>query len=1171
MASRRRWLGLPARIFPGVAAWMLAGASAAPAVTVLNASFEEGTHHPTAWSVSAGASRQTGDAMDGEAFLAVSGSGTEAVNVLSDPLDIMPARLYRLGFAARQFDAAEGTATAGLLGCNRDLGIPPAGWTRYSQVFRTRDDLSPQHARLRLGLWNVRGGIGFDDLSLTPVAPVYGKGGLGAGERLDGRRYTFRAPWGASGLNDSRPLTRVRCDFNSNRWTFGADSEVHYVHEVPGRLLVTAILDVQVNWYQAGELVLEARLPGASWVVLGRRSGTGGVTGTCPAEWFPAEQVEVRMRGLQGAEGRASLQVDTYQFRAEVSGPESDLTGQTRYLAIQRASASGDVQVVALGDPLPGRQAEALMRVVRPPGRKVQLRISTKGKGTAQVFTGPEILVPAGGEIVLGQAYTLPDAGCFLVSLDLVEEGRPIFTASTDIEVPGLYRADYGERLPGSSDQVWLWRASSGHKIPQNRPVPVQSAQALELALARGEVEARQLVVRPKQDLHGFHVQPTPLRGPGGVVLPACEIDVLRVGYVPVERPTDAVGVAAPWPDPLPPLRDSLEVKAGTNQPLWIRVHAPRDLPPGLYEGSLRLTADGWEDEVHLRVEVFGFTLPARMTCQTAFGFSPSLVWRYQGIDQASQRREVLARYWQNFSEHHISPYDWAPLDPLQVRWEGLGGWEGGVRDSGEAAEGAGSLLLDDTSTSASVSARWGERIALPAEGMRLRLQHRTAESGQRFLVSFSHYDAAGQWMSGRNRDILIMGSGSWQSFEQVINAYPPGAVSVNLTLWAAPYSDQGHTRGRVHIDALSLTALSSGDPLVTEGGFEPLDPFSIRARIDSQAWDTAMAEGRDRYGFNTFRVPMQGLGGGTFHARYEPELLGNREGTEAYPHLIGEYLRTLEAHLRDRRLLREAFVYWFDEPDPRDYAFVMNGFRKLKQHAPALRRMLTEQVEDALVGGPDLWCPVSSAYQATVAERRKAAGDRFWWYVCTGPKAPYCTLFIDHPATEMRVWLWQTWQRGIDGILVWQTNYWTSDTAYPDPDRPQNPYADPMGWVSGYSTPSGARRPWGNGDGRFLYPPEAAADARPGAPVLDGPVDSIRWEMLRDGIEDYEYFVILKRLLAERGHRLPAPDREQLESLLNVPEAVTQSMTVFTDRPDPLEAHRLALARAIERLQDAP
>ena len=137
---------------------------------------------------------------------------------------------------------------------------------------------------------------------------------------------------------------------------------------------------------------------------------------------------------------------------------------------------------------------------------------------------------------------------------------------------------------------------------------------------------------------------------------------------------------------------------------------------------------------------------------------------------------------------------------------------------------------------------------------------------------------------------------------------------------------------------------------------------------------------------------------------------------------------------------------------------------------------MLTEQVEPALVGGPNIWCAISDQYRPEPAQQRRAAGEKFWWYVCTGPKAPYCTLFIDHPATELRVWLWQTWQRKIAGILVWETNYWTRSAAYPEADRPQNPYEDPMGWTSGYSTPAGEKHPWvtatGDSSIRPLRPP---------------------------------------------------------------------------------------------------
>jgi hypothetical protein len=124
------------------------------------------------------------------------------------------------------------------------------------------------------------------------------------------------------------------------------------------------------------------------------------------------------------------------------------------------------------------------------------------------------------------------------------------------------------------------------------------------------------------------------------------------------------------------------------------------------------------------------------------------------------------------------------------------------------------------------------------------------------------------------------------------------------------------------------------------------------------------------------------------------------------------------------------------------------------------------------------------------------------------------------------------------------------------------------MGWRSGYSTPKGVKKPWGNGDGRFIYPPEAAADAHPAEPVLAGPVESIRWEMLRDGIEDYEYLAILSRLLKAQKSKLTAQQHKRYAALLEVPEDITKDMTTFTHDPAPIEAHREKIARAIARLK---
>ena len=139
--------------------------------------------------------------------------------------------------------------------------------------------------------------------------------------------------------------------------------------------------------------------------------------------------------------------------------------------------------------------------------------------------------------------------------------------------------------------------------------------------------------------------------------------------YVNIERPTDRGSVAAPWPDPLPPFTKPIALAAGENQPLWIRVHVPRDAAAGVYAGAIELRADGYAADVPLQVTVYGFELPDRMTLTTAFGFNPSTVYSYQKISDPEQRREVLEKYWANLSAHHITPYNPTPDHPIKVTW----------------------------------------------------------------------------------------------------------------------------------------------------------------------------------------------------------------------------------------------------------------------------------------------------------------------------------------------------------------------------------------------------------------------------------------------------------------------------------------------------------------------
>ena len=228
-------------------------------------------------------------------------------------------------------------------------------------------------------------------------------------------------------------------------------------------------------------------------------------------------------------------------------------------------------------------------------------------------------------------------------------------------------------------------------------------------------------------------------------------------------------------------------------------------------------------------------------------------------------------------------------------------------------------------------------------------------------------------------------------------------------------------------------------------------------------------------YHFNSFVIGVPGLGGGTFYERYEGSLCGYAAGTPEYRALFQAWCSAARSHLAEKGWLDKAVTYPFDEPDVKDYAFVVEQLRQIKEAFPGLRRMVPMNLGAAreFVGWVDCWCPILNSHRRDFAAERRQAGDFYAWYICCGPESPYVANFIDRPATDLRVWLWQTWQERVQGVLIWESVWWHSPEAYPD--SLQNPYADSMSWVSGYGTPRGQKRPWNAGDGRFLYPPEAA------------------------------------------------------------------------------------------------
>lgn len=993
---------------------ILALATAAVAQQVPNAGLDHGGDVPDAWTLASGAGSWR--PIDGDPALLSSGTDDQTSFWLSDAVEFVAGGTYRLSLSARRVSGGGGgTVMIGTAFANRDLGPIDTTWKRYRVLFTAPARLGDR-ARIRLGQWHLTGSIAFDDVRLNPLQAVHRlvtpTVRLGAGESIEGRRYTFRAPQRTELGNHSRPLWRHTAGFNTYRWVFSDTDVVHYRHDVGGHSQTGASVTVNVNYHTGGHLLIESR-SGAdtTWTQIGRIDQVGIATVPVPANGEAI--VEVRLRATQaprvGAEADpGSFQVDAYTYQATLGGHDMQEQGQTALLAV----VGGDPEAAHIVDA--GRlQPGILDTLTLQLGTGWDRSTLRTRVGATNADESPDGAWSAPSSD-LRLPYRLTGTGQRVLHVELADSAGQLWHGQIDAHIASLHADDYGQLL-AEDDTAALWWASSGWKVSTTRAVPTARSTVLRIEAARNEVEAAQLVLHPHVKLHGLRAEATDLVGPA--TIPSAAVELLQVGTVPVRQPTDAIGAAGDWPDPLLPSIDP-SLPAQRNTSLWVRVTVPFDAAPGLYRGHIRLRAEDWTRDVPVHVEVFDFALPDRMTLQTAFGFSPSTVWRYHRLETEAHRRQVLELYLDSFARHHISPYDPAPLDRPTIIWP-------------------------------------------------------------------------------------------------------------------------------------QMTAADTTDRVV-----EPV--------IDFSAWDVAMRAAIDERHFTTFQARIPGLGGGTYIDRREPELQGWAADTPQYRSLLRGYGRVFERHLRERGWLDEAFVYWFDEPAPRDYEFVMDGFARLQDAAPGLARMLTEQVEADLIGGPTLWCPVTPSFDAQDAQARRAEGERFWWYICTVPKAPYAGLFIDHPGTELRVWLWQTWKRDIDGILVWTTNYWTSGAAYPD--GLQDPYRDPMSWESIYNrAPAGTRRPWGNGDGRFLYPPTATL--RGDGPVLEGPVESLRWEMLRDGIEDYEYLVMLRSQLEQRGAQLPDAQRQEFETLLQVPDQISTSLTTFTHDPAPIEAHRRAVAQALEVL----
>ena len=1138
-----------------------------------NSSFEEGQNGtPAGWKCEGpGTGAWETGGHTGKHCVSVVGSGKEDSTLWRcDGVPMQPGQTYRFSFWSKSEGAGGGCIVSGPSFANRDMGVGDK-WERQEFVF-----VAPPNAAgayLRIGVWAMKGKVLFDDIALEPVTAVnatFGRLSLADGEELSADTYSFEPNFGYEGSNYSTNLVGYTCGFNSNRWPFSPGTQLTYRQGLPGVAQTSGKVTVNLGYFSQGSCVVEASRDGNAWERVGVLSKIGGATFDLPATLFPADQVFVRMVSPGATEARAdsapgSFQIDHYRYEAKLAQAAEPLKGSTSFLDILRAASGAEVKVLSLGDRRPGGVNVARLNLRNTQAAPLIVSaiavVQTAGEGAVPLSKGKPVTIPGGQTTEIALPYEVVSAGDYVLTLKLSAATVPLFVATAKFTVSSLYDADYGYLIAKVENNFGpdVWWCESSYKVSRERPRPKRMAVGpITMSAARNETQAVQVVLR---DTHSAQMS---AYMDGDEDIPDKCWAISRVAYHYVKTPSDYTGCVGWWPDALPKL-GGYNMPANQILPLWISVHVPEGAKPGIHKVKLTIEADSWGIKLPIEVRVRDFTLPKEPSIESGFGLSEGTIAQYHNLTNIADRRKVWDLYMQNFRDHRMCTYDFAPFDPLKVSFTGIV-WTGGEYSTEAAASGKQSLKIADNSTTAAIQASYNKQFAVqPGGRYRLAWKCKTAAPQQHYLVTMGQFKADGSWLSGNNIDIERIGDGDWKDEEFIIEPgrLNPLTASLGLTLRPAVWTEKGEATGTAWFDDVFFGE-AGGANVVEDPGFETA-PGDIKAVADFTEWDKQAEKYLDGYKFTNFVVPIMTLGGMSFNADGSGAIGPYKQGTEGYIRLYKDAAMLVQNHLEQKGWLHKAYVYFVDEPPPTQYEYCRQYNQLIHENAPKVRRMLTIQPTKELEGSVDVWCLIEPNLNFADTQARQKAGDTIWWYVCTGPKAPWPGLFIDHSAIDLRMWLWMTWKYHIQGVLIWTTNWWTSGAAFPK--EPQNPWEDPMGYVDGGGLQPGQIATWGNGDGRMLYPPNQDVNHNK-EPFLEGPVNSIRWEMLCAGIQDYEYFKLLENGIAQakRAGKSPALIA-QAEKLLVVPESITTDLTHFTKDPQLLLARRNQIAEMIEKL----
>lgn len=252
----------------------------------------------------------------------------------------------------------------------------------------------------------------------------------------------------------------------------------------------------------------------------------------------------------------------------------------------------------------------------------------------------------------------------------------------------------------------------------------------------------------------------------------------------------------------------------------------------------------------------------------------------------------------------------------------------------------------------------------------------------------------------------------------------------------------------------------------------------------------------------------------------------------------LPQFLPALEQHLRERGWLDKTVFHIADEPSDHNVMDWREASDFVHRYGPHLQRIDAIETPHCL-DRLEIWVPKIDHYatwQQAYTDAQKLGNEMWIYTVGIFQAGVYPNKTVDVPLIQSRTLHWYNYRFNLKGYLHWGFDSWTDD-----------PFEAP-----------GQHR----GDGWHVYP------------AKDGLLNSLRWEQMRNGIQDYEYLWLLedrirqmKGNMSQRISSLIDPQRRSIE----IATSVVRTTAEYSNDPNVLYTAKRQIIRELLDLDQSP